>query len=233
MSTSWISIDSANGGTFKAYVSLPPSGFGPGLLIIQEIFGVNEHIKDVCDQYASDGFIAVAPDIFWRNSPLIDLPYDDESIKTGKKLFDNLNIHLTASDLQRTVEAIRHIPSCNGKVGSVGFCMGGLLSYVSAARAGVDTAVSYYGGGIENYFELVPDITCPILFHFAEKDTSIDFKTVIDIRRKFINKEHVRIIVHKDASHGFNCWRRPSSWNQAISATARGQSLVHLMESLK
>ena len=70
MSTSWISVDSASGGTFKAYVSLPPAGFGPGLLIIQEIFGVNEHIKAVCDQYASDGFVAVAPDIFWRDKPL-------------------------------------------------------------------------------------------------------------------------------------------------------------------
>ncbi len=231
MSTSWISVDSASGGTFKAYVSLPPAGFGPGLLIIQEIFGVNEHIKAVCDQYASDGFVAVAPDIFWRDKPLTDLSYDSESVKIGKNLYSNLNIHLAASDLQRTVEAIRHIPSCNGKVGSVGFCMGGLLSYVSAARAGVDSAVSYYGCGIENYFELVPDITCPILFHFADKDEFITSHTINNIKKKFSNKKQVRIIVHKNVTHGFNCWRR-QSWNQATAAVARGQSLVHLMESL-
>jgi carboxymethylenebutenolidase len=231
MSTSWISVDSASGGTFKAYVSLPPTGFGPGLLIIQEIFGVNKHIKEVCDQYANDGFVAVAPDIFWREKPLIDLAYDSESVKTGKKLFNNLNIHLTASDLQRTVEAIKHIPSCNGKVGSIGFCMGGLLSYVSAARAGVDSAVSYYGSGIENYFELAQDITCPILFHFADKDNYISNKTVNIIKNNICKKKYARIVVHKDVNHGFNCWYRPS-WNQSAAATARGQSLVHLMESL-
>lgn len=231
MSTSWISVDSVSGESFKAYVSLPPAGFGPGLLIIQEIFGVNEHIKAVCDQYAKDGFVAVAPDIFWRDKPLIDLSYDNESIKTGKKLFKNLNIHLTASDLQRTVEAIRHIPSCNGKVGSVGFCMGGLLSFVCAARAGVDSAVSYYGVGIENYLELVLDITCPILFHFAENDASISKETVNKIKNSIGKKTLSRIIVHKKVSHGFNCWKRPA-WNQSVAATARGQSLVHLMETL-
>ncbi len=231
MSTSWMSVDSASGESFKAYVSLPPAGFGPGLLVIQEIFGVNEHIKAVCDQYANDGFVAVAPDIFWRDKPLIDFSYDSESIKAGKKLFNNLNIHLTASDLQRTVEAIRHIPSCNGKVGCIGFCMGGLLSYVCAARAGVDSAVSYYGVGIENYPELIPDITCPILFHFADKDTFISQEIVNKIKNNIGKKTPARIIVHEGASHGFNCWKR-SSWNQSVAATARGQSLVHLMESL-
>ncbi len=232
MSNSWISVDSVSGGAFKAYVSLPPAGFGPGLLVIQEIFGVNEHIKAVCDQYASDGFVAVAPDIFWREKTLTDLSYDSESVKAGKKLFENLNIHLTASDLQRTVEAIRHIPSCNGKVGSVGFCMGGLLSFVSAARAGVDSAVSYYGVGLDKYFDLLQDITCPLLFHFAENDESISIPTFNKIKNKFCKKKDVRIILHKDVSHGFNCWKR-ESWNQTAAATARGQTLVHLMESLK
>ncbi|OUW03938.1 MAG: hypothetical protein CBD16_02795 [Betaproteobacteria bacterium TMED156] len=232
MSTSWISVDSANGGDFKAYVSLPPSGFGPGLLVIQEIFGVNHHIKAVCDQYSNDGFVAVAPDIFWRQKPLTDLSYDDESIKKGMSLANSLNIHLAASDLQRTVEAIRHIPSCNGKVGTVGFCLGGLLAFVSAARAGVDSAVSYYGGGIDKHFNLIPDITCPILFHFAENDEYIDLETVKKIKKAFNKKKHTRMIVHENAKHGFNCWNR-SSWNQAIATTARGQSLVHLMESLR
>ena len=231
MSTSWINVDSVNGGEFKAFVSLPPSGFGPGLLVIQEIFGVNEHIKAVCKQYSNDGFVAVAPDIFWREKQLADFGYDQEGIENGLNLFNNLNINLTASDLQRTVEAIRHIPSCNGKVGVVGFCMGGLLAYVSAARTDVDTVVSYYGTRIENHFDLIPDITCPILFHFAANDEHIEIKNVNKIKKQFEKNELCRIIVHNNVVHGFNCWSRPS-WNQAVAATARGQSLVHLMESL-
>ncbi len=230
ISTSWLTVDSASGGSFDAYVCLPPSGFGPGVLILQEIYGVNEHIKTVCEQYALDGFVAVSPDVFWRQEKMVDLPYDENGTSKGLELFSNLNINLVASDLQRTVEAIRHIPSCSGKVGSVGFCMGGLLSFVSAARAGVETAVCYYGTKIDEHLSWVEDITCPILFHFAENDEYIKKNVISKIATKFKNKQ-TRIIIHNNSSHGFNCWRR-SSWNQPVAITARGQTLVHLMESL-
>ena len=118
---SWIDIESACGGSFGAYVSLPPAGFGPGLLVIQEIFGVNDHIKNVCDQYALDGFVAVAPDVFWRQEPRVELSYDSVGVAKGLQLFNGLNIDIAAAELQRAVEAIRHIPSCTGKVGAIGF----------------------------------------------------------------------------------------------------------------
>jgi len=161
---------------------------------------------------------------------MVDLPYDENGTSKGLELFSNLNINLVAADLQRTVEAIRHIPSCSGKVGSVGFCMGGLLSFVSAARAGVETAVCYYGTKIDEHLSWVEDITCPILFHFAENDEYIKKNVISKIATKFKNKQ-TRIIMHNNSSHGFNCWRR-SSWNQPVATTARGQTLVHLMESL-
>ncbi len=230
ISSSWITIESANGGSFNAFVSLPPSGFGPGLMVLQEIYGVNEHIRSICEQFALDGFVAVAPDIFWRQESLVDLSYDDDGLKKGLNFFSNLNINLAAADLQRTVEAIRHIPSCSGKVGSVGFCMGGLLSFVAAARAGVETSVSYYATRLEQHSSFIDDITCPILFHFAENDQHVDSKVVREIERSFQGKD-CRIVVHKNANHGFNCWKR-QSWDQAASAKARGQTLVHLMESL-
>ena len=228
---SWIDIESACGGSFGAYVSLPPAGFGPGLLVIQEIFGVNDHIKNVCDQYALDGFVAVAPDVFWRQDPRVELPYDPVGISKGLQLFNGLNIDIAAADLQRAVEAIRHIPSCTGKVGAIGFCMGGLLAFVSAARAGVESSVIYYGSRLDNYLELVHDITCPLLFHFASDDEHISTQTVKKIRMSLSGKDNCRVIVHKNSGHGFNCWNR-DSWNQSAAATARGQSLVHLMETL-
>ena len=228
---SWIDIESACGGSFGAYVSLPPAGFGPGLLVIQEIFGVNDHIKNICDQYALDGFVAVAPDVFWRQDPRVELSYDPMGITRGLQLFDGLNIDIVAADLQRAVEAIRHIPSCTGKVGAIGFCMGGLLAFVSAARAGVESSVIYYGTRLDHYLELVQDITCPLLFHFAGKDEHISAQTVRKVKMSLGGKDNCRVIVHKNSSHGFNCWDR-DSWNQSTAATARGQSLVHLMETL-
>ena len=228
---SWIEIESACGGSFGAYVSLPPAGFGPGLLVIQEIFGVNDHIKSVCDQYALDGFVALAPDVFWRQDRRVELSYDPVGIAKGLKLYDGLNIDIAAADLQRAVEAIRHIPSCTGKVGAVGFCMGGLLAFVSAARAGVESSVIYYGTRLDNYLELVQDINCPLLFHFAEEDEHISTRTVKKVRMSLSGKDNCRVIVHKNSRHGFNCWNR-DSWNQSVATTARGQSLVHLMETL-
>ncbi|MGA1040984.1 MAG: dienelactone hydrolase family protein, partial [Burkholderiaceae bacterium] len=135
MDSEWILVTSADGQQFDAYVSHPPAGRGPGLLIIQEIFGVNEHIRAVADQYAADGFVVIAPDIFWREGRRIDLAYDSEGFERGLGLMGRINLPLTASDLQRTVEAVKHLDNCTGLVGSVGFCMGGMLSYVAAARA--------------------------------------------------------------------------------------------------
>ena len=228
---SWIDIESACGGSFGAYVSLPPAGFGPGLLVIQEIFGVNDHIKNICDQYALDGFVAVAPDVFWRQEPRVELSYDSAGIAKGLQLFDGLNIDIAAAELQRAVEAIRHIPSCTGKVGALGFCMGGLLAFVCAARAGVESSVIYYGTRLDQHLELVQDITCPLLFHFASDDEHISTQTVKKIKMSLSGKDNCRVVVHKNSGHGFNCWER-DSWNQSAAATARGQSLVHLMETL-
>ncbi len=228
---SWIDIESACGGSFGAYVSLPPAGFGPGLLVIQEIFGVNDHIKNICDQYALDGFVAVAPDVFWRQEPRVELSYNSAGIAKGLQLFDGLNIDIAAAELQRAVEAVRHIPSCTGKVGALGFCMGGLLAFVCAARAGVESSVIYYGTRLDQHLELVQDITCPLLFHFASDDEHISTQTVKKIKMSLSGKDNCRVVVHKNSGHGFNCWER-DSWNHSAAATARGQSLVHLMETL-
>ena len=231
MSSEWISVASSDGGQFEAYISHPPTGRGPGLLLVQEIFGVNEHIKAVADQYAADGYVVIAPDVFWRQAPRVELGYTAEGFEKGLALLAGLDIHRTGSDLQRTVEAVRHFDSCSGLVGSVGFCMGGLLSYVAAARAGVDTAVCYYGGGINNHLDLAAEISCPLLFHFAAKDSYIPSAAVESVQKTFSGRDNVRVITHSDVDHGFNCSQRPS-WHQQTAARARGQTLVHLSESL-
>ncbi|MBU6142656.1 MAG: dienelactone hydrolase family protein [Betaproteobacteria bacterium] len=231
MNASWISIKNTRNEQFDAYLSLPPTGRGPGLVILQEIFGVNEHIRAVADQYAADGYCVIAPDIFWREGRKIELAYDPQGFERGLGLLGKLNIDQTAIDLQATVAALKQQPACTGKVGSLGFCMGGLLSYIAAAEAGVDTAVCYYGGGIHQHLDRAKKIRCPVLFHFADQDAYIPQQAVAAVRKSLGGRKNVRLIVHAGVDHGFNCWRRPA-WNQVTAARARGQSLVHLSESL-
>lgn len=232
MPSSWMPITNDRGERFDAYVSLPPTGKGPGLVIIQEIFGVNEHIRAVADQYAADGYCVLAPDIFWRDQPRLELNYDQTGFDRGLALLAGLNIEQTANDLRATVDALRRHKACSGQVGSLGFCMGGLLSFVAAAQAGVDSAVCYYGGGIHQHLDKVDDIMCPMLFHFAEKDGYIPASAVTAVRKAMKGRSNVRIVVHPNVDHGFNCWRRPA-WDQVTAARARGQSLVHLSETLR
>ena len=231
MNASWISVKNTRNEQFDAYLSLPPTGRGPGLIVLQEIFGVNEHIRAVADQYAADGYCVIAPDIFWREGRKIELAYDPQGFERGLGLLGKLNIDQTAIDLQATVSALKRQSACTGKVGSLGFCMGGLLSFIAAAEAGVDTAVCYYGGGIHQHLDRAKKIRCPVLFHFADQDAYIPQQAVAAVRKSLGGRKNVRVIVHAGVDHGFNCWRRPA-WNQVTAARARGQSLVHLSESL-
>lgn len=231
MNASWISVKNTRNEQFDAYLSLPPTGRGPGLVILQEIFGVNEHIRAVADQYAADGYCVIAPDIFWREGRKIELAYDPQGFERGLGLLGKLNIDQTAIDLQATVDALKRQSACTDKVGSLGFCMGGLLSFIAAAEAGVDTAVCYYGGGIHQHLDRAKKIRCPVLFHFADQDAYIPQQAVAAVRKSLGGRKNVRVIVHAGVDHGFNCWRRPA-WNQVTAARARGQSLVHLSESL-
>lgn len=232
MTTSWISINAGNGQSFDAYLSLPPTGKGPGLLLIQEIFGVNEHIQAVADQYAADGYTVIAPDIFWRMERRVSLGYDQAGFDKGLGMLGKLDLSLAAKDMKAAVQTLRDHAACTGRVGSVGFCMGGLLSFIAAAEAGVDTAVCYYGGGIHQHLDKATKIKAPLLFHFAEKDGYIPLSAVQSVREAFSGRDNVRVIVHPKVDHGFNCWRRPA-WDQVTAARARGQSLVHLSETLR
>jgi carboxymethylenebutenolidase len=235
MTSRWIDIKAQDGGTFKAYLSLPPagpnSGKGPGLVVIQEIWGVNAHIQAVADQYASDGFTVIAPDVFWRLQPMVNLTYTPEDSQKAFGYMGKLDFPAAVKDLAAAVKVLRALPECTGKVGSVGYCMGGQLSYLCAANAGVDAAVCYYGGGIQNKLDEAAKIKCPILFHYGEKDAHIPMTAVEAVKKTFAGRENARFEVYPGADHGFNCWGRPS-YNQQAAALARGRSLAFLATSL-
>ena len=227
MNSRWIDIDTNNGNAFRGYLSLPPKGSGPGIVLIQEIWGVNSLIRAVADQYALDGYVVLAPDVFWLLKPGVDLTYDDAGSAQAFDYMKKLDFPMAVQDLTRAVAMLRGMPEVTGGVASLGFCMGGLLSYLCAANAGVDAAVCYYGGGIDSQLNQADKVACPILFHFAEKDHYITRSAVDAVKAAFGSAKNAVIETYPDVDHGFNCWQRPS-YNQKASAVAHGMSLSFL-----
>ncbi|UUX97141.1 dienelactone hydrolase family protein [Aquabacterium sp. J223] len=227
----WIRLPSSDGGAFDAYLALPPAGTGPGLVLFQEIFGVNEHIRAVAEQYALDGFVVLAPDIFWRQQPRVELGYDGEDRNRAMSMMKALQPQQLMADVRDSVAALRARPEAAGrKVGAIGYCLGGRLAFGAAATTDVDAAVAYYGGGIHDQLDKAAGITAPMQFHYAEQDDNIPLSAVEKVRQAFAGKP-AEVFVYPGAHHGFNCWAR-GSYHPASAALAHGRSLAFLAERL-
>ena len=227
VNTEWITI--APG--FAGYLALPPAGKGPGLVLFQEIFGVNEHIRAVAEQYALDGFVVLAPDCFWRDAPRVELGYAGDDWQRAFLLMKAYRPEDALTDIGSAVQTLRaRSEVTGGKVGAIGYCMGGRLAYLAAATAGVDAAVPYYGGGIHLQLERAAAITCPVQFHYAEHDANIPLSAVESVRQAFAGKD-AEVHVYGEAHHGFNCWAR-DSYHVPSAALAHGRSLAFLAQHL-
>jgi len=230
MTAQWISIKSAGGGEYGAYLSLPPAGKGPGLILFQEIFGVNEHIRAVADQYALDGYVVLTPDIFWRQAPRVELGYEGDDMKKAIDLKNGLPLAIALDDIVTSITALRKRPEVVGKIGAFGYCMGGRFAYLSAAKGLVDSAVSFYGGGIQDNLDLASNIQCPLQFHYAEQDHAISLDAVEKVRTALASKQ-TEFHIYAGAGHGFNCWAR-AAYHQPSAVLAHGRTLLHFAKTL-
>ena len=230
ITTQWIDIDGPEG-TFPAYLAVPHLGKGPGIILLQEIFGVNEHIRTVAEQYAADGYVVLVPDLFWREGKHIELSYDEAGWKRAVELMQASDNDHALTDIKATVAALRARPEVNGKIASIGYCLGGRQSYQTAAAGLVDAAVAYYGGGIQNKLELADQIKVPLLMHFGSSDSHIPSDAVQAIAERFEQREEVEIHIYPGAEHGFNCNYR-DSYDLRSSVQAHGNTLVFLSENL-
>jgi len=226
----WIHVTAEDGGTYDAYLCLPPTGSGPGLVLFQEIFGVNLHIRTVAEQYALDGFVVLAPDVFWREAPRVELGYAGADMERARALMGAADRNALAADVKTTVAALRARSEVKGKVGAIGYCMGGRLSFVAAATADVDSAVCYYGGGIHDQLELAEGITCPTMFHYGETDGNIPLAAVEKVKAAMAGKR-AEVHVYPNAGHGFNCWDR-GAYHAPSAALAHGRTLQHFASTL-
>lgn len=221
MNSQWITID----GAYGAYLALPPRGQGPGLVLFQEIFGVNRHIRAVADQYALDGFVVLAPDVFWRQAPGVQLGYEGAERERAFELLRAAAPAQLLEDVARAVAALRARPEVTGKVGAFGYCLGGRLAYLAAATAGVDAASCFYGGGIHEQLDRAAAVTCPIQFHYGERDAHIPLAAVEKVKAAFAGKT-AEVFVYEAAEHGFNCWER-ASYEPRAAALAHARTLAH------
>ena len=225
--THWIDI--APG--FAGYLALPPAGTGPGLVLFQEVFGVNEHIRAVAEQYALDGFVVLAPDVFWRQAPRVELGYVGAERERAVALMQAYAPDQALADIAASVKALRARPEVGGaKVGAFGYCMGGRLAFLAAATTDVDAAVAFYGGGIQTQLDRAAAIHCPVQFHYAAQDDHIPPAAVESVRRAMAGKA-AEIHVYAGSMHGFNCWAR-ASYHAPSAALAHGRATAFLATAL-
>ena len=217
-----IELTAADGHKLSAYRAEPSGKPRGGLVVIQEIFGVNSHIKQVADGYAADGYLAIAPALFDRVQKNVDLGYSPEDIAKGREIRGKVTNDMALKDAEAAIKTA----SAAGKVGIVGYCWGGLITWLAAGKlAGLSAAVPYYGGGILDNAELDPKV--PLMGHFGDKDQHIP----VDGVRKLAEKHKKHPIFIYSADHGFNCDHR-GSYNAPAAKQARERTLEFLRKHI-
>jgi carboxymethylenebutenolidase len=165
-----ITLKSFDGGEFDAYLALPASGYGPGIVVLQEIFGVNSHMRSVTDWYAAHGFVALCPDLFWRIERGVQLTDKGDDWNKAIEFYQKIDEDKAVEDSAAALAFLRTSSACTGRVGAVGFCMGGNLAYLLSTRFKPDCAVGYYGVSIEKSLDEAKNLSSPLLLHIAEQD---------------------------------------------------------------
>ena len=222
-------LTAADGFVVPAYVAQPEGKPRGGVVVVQEIFGVNSHIRSVTDRFAAQGYVAVAPATFERVKPGVELGYTEDDMKAGFELKTAVSALPGAGVLQDLQAAIDHAARLSGgKVGIIGFCWGGLLTWRAACLLdGLSAAIPYYGGGITAEEEIARQPKCPVMAHFGDQDYWIPMDGIAAF-----TKAHPEVEVHVyPANHGFNCDQR-GSYNEAAAKLARERSLAFFADKL-
>ncbi len=220
-----IKLTAEDGHELDAYVAEPEGRAVGAVVVVQEIFGVNSHIRAVCDDYAREGFMAVAPALFDRVERGVEFGYDPESGQRGMAMVNQIGLEVALKDVAAALYYAQGVVGDKG-AGVVGFCLGGSLAWLAATRLNPAVAVGYYGGRIAQYAQEEP--RCPVMLHFGAKDEHIGPEKIDQTQRA-----HPKIpIFMYDAGHGFNCDQR-GSYDEKSAQLARERTLGFLRENLR
>jgi carboxymethylenebutenolidase len=223
---SFVTITAGDGGTFQAYHATPAgSGSAPGIVLIQEIFGVNKVMRDLADGYAAKGFDVLCPDIFWRIEPGIDIT-DQSQAEWDRafELFGLFDVDTGVKDLIATLRHLRGLDSCNGKAGSVGYCLGGKLAYLMATRSDADCNVSYYGVGIDDLLTEASAIRAPHLSHIAALDGFVPPEAQAKIKSGLSANSLCALYTYEQQDHAF-AREGGAHYDQAAAELANARTL--------
>jgi carboxymethylenebutenolidase len=196
-----VQVPSKSGGTFSAYLAPLPERPSPAVVVIQEIFGVNANIRAVCDVLAKRQLIAIAPDLYWRAQPNTDLSESDR--EKAFALRQQTDDNLAADDVAATMDFIKGHPHSTGRVGVVGYCWGGMISYLTALHHKPDAAVSYYGVGIEKHLDEAKNLSCHAMFHYAGKDTFAGPEVAAKVKQTYAGDSRVTVHEYPECGHAF------------------------------
>ncbi|VVE70753.1 carboxymethylenebutenolidase [Pandoraea captiosa] len=235
MAGRFISIKSRDGKTFQAYLATPDSkgaseGKGPGLVLCQEIFGVNAYIRELADRYAEEGYVVLAPDLFWRIEPGIELGYSPGDWQRAFALFQSFDVDLGMEDVGASVDALRALPECVGGVGVVGYCLGGKLAALSVTRTSADVAIGYYGVGLEQHIDEIAGEHAPLVLHVAELDKYAPPEVRDTLTERLGKHPNVTLYLYPDADHAF---ARPGDhFNRAATQLAHQRTIGALRRAV-
>jgi carboxymethylenebutenolidase len=207
-------------GDFDAWLFAQGSGAKPGVIMIPEINGVNQSLREIATRYTAQGFVVLALDIFWRMERRVDLDYSDAEMKKARSLHDGFDYTSGIADMQAAVTMLRHRPECNGKVGVVGFCLGGTMGYLAGSRTDADAAVGYYGTRLGMFLEDGPRISKPTMLHLGRLDHRTPPDLMIEIEKAIAGNSNVQLFAYDNAVHAFANHHRPKNYNAEITRQA-------------
>jgi len=227
-----ISIEGRDG-AFSAYITRPKTLPAPAVVVLHEVFGVNSDIRKTCGELTEQGFIAVAPDLFWRQEPGVDLSVTSEpDWQHGLRLYQAYDRDAGARDIKDTADVVAKLPGCIGKVAVLGYCLGGLMTFLTAVRYSVDAAVVYHGGDTEKYLGEANGLDAPLLMHLAEEDEFISKAAQAEIKAALASKPNVTVYSYPGQHHAF-ARHNGEHYNAAAAALANGRTREFLNQQLR
>jgi carboxymethylenebutenolidase len=222
------------GGTFAAYIARPKTLPASAVVVLQELFGVNADIRKHCDELAEQGYLAVAPDLYWRQEPGVDLNVTSQADwDHGLRLYQAYDREAGVKDIKDSIDAVRNLPECNGKVALLGYCLGALMVFTTAVRNdGIDATVWYHGADTEKYLGEVDGLHAPILMHLAEEDEFISKDSQVAIKAVLGKKPNATVYSYPGQSHAF-CRHNGKHYNAAAAHLANGRTSEFLNRRLR
>jgi carboxymethylenebutenolidase len=236
VSTHYETVTTPEGGTFEAYCAVPEGGSGPGILLFQEIFGINDNMRGLAERLAGQGFVVLVPDMFWRIAPRFERK-DEQSIGDAFAMVQQFDFATGIADIGSTHAHLASMGECSGKIGAVGFCFGGGLAFAAATLSrvdarGPDAAVCYYGSPVNDLLGHAAGLECPCLFHYGRDDAYIPSEKVEEVEQAVGGRPGVEF--HRyDAGHAFSNWDAPSMYNEAAAEAAWTRTSAFLDIHLK